>query len=199
MKLIVGLGNPGGKFQYTRHNIGFMVVEKLVKDRYTLPPSLDAWKKEEKFSSEVCHAHEFIAIKPQTYMNLAGLAVAKIANFYKVNTSDIWVVHDDIDLPLGKVRIRRGGASAGHHGIESIIKDLGTSDFIRIRLGIGRGKLDKPHTADHNLHRQDVEKFVVSPFRDNEGGEVKKLIKNAVEALEITLDKGLEAAMNRFN
>lgn len=199
MKLIVGLGNPGGKFEYTRHNIGFMVVEKLVKDRYKLPPSLGAWKKEEKFLSEVCHAHEFVAVKPQTYMNLAGLAVVKIANFYKIPPSDIWTVHDDIDLPLGKVRIRRGGASAGHHGIESIIKNLGTSDFVRIRLGIGRGKLDKPHTADHNLHRQDVEKFVVSKFRDNEGGEVKKLIKNAVEALEIALDKGIEKAMNRFN
>lgn len=199
MKLIVGLGNPGGKFEYTRHNIGFMVVERLVKDKFSLLPSLKAWKKEEKFLSEICKSDDYIVAKPQTYMNLAGLAVAKLANFYKVNTSDILVIHDDIDLPIGKIRIRVGGASAGHHGIDSIIKNLGESDFVRFRLGIGKGKLDIPHTADHNLHRREVEKFVVSPFRDSEGGDVKKLIKNAVEAIEIVLDKGLEKAMNRFN
>lgn len=199
MKLIVGLGNPGSKFEYTRHNIGFMVVERLVKDRFSLLPSLKAWKKEEKFLSEVCKADDYIVAKPQTYMNLAGLAVAKLANFYKVKPSDILVIHDDIDLPIGKIRIRAGGASAGHHGIDSIIKNLHTDSFVRFRLGIGRGKLDKPHGEGHNLHRHEVEKFVVSPFRDNEGGEVKKLIKNAVEALEIALDKGIEKAMNRFN
>lgn len=199
MKLIVGLGNPGGKFEYTRHNIGFMVVERLVKDRFSLLPSLKAWKSEEKFLSEVCKTDDYIVAKPQTYMNLAGLAVVKLANFYKVNTSDILVIHDDIDLPIGKIRIRVGGASAGHHGIDSIIKNLGKSNFVRIRLGIGRGKLDKPHGEGHNLHRHEVEKFVVSKFRDNEGGDVKKLIKNAVEAVEIALDKGIEKAMNRFN
>jgi len=205
MKLIVGLGNPGDKYIFTRHNIGFMVVERLVKDKLSLLQSLKAWKKEEKFSAEVClpaqtgKSANFIAIKPQTYMNLAGLAVVKIANFYKIDASDIWVIHDDIDLPLGKIRMRKGGASAGHHGIDSIIKNLGTSDFMRFRLGIGRGKLDKPHGEGHNLHRHEVEKFVVSPFRDNEGGDLKKLIKNAVEAVEIALEKGIEKAMNRFN
>lgn len=199
MKLIVGLGNPGGKFTYTRHNIGFMVVERLVKDRLSLLPSLKAWKKVENLMSEVCKTDDFIAIKPQTYMNLAGLAVTKCANFYKIDSSDILVIHDDIDLPLGKIRIRSGGASAGHHGIDSIIKNLGTSNFMRLRIGIGRGKLDKPRGESHNLHRREVEKFVVSPFRDNEGGEVKKLIKNAVEAIEIVLDKDIEKAMNRFN
>ncbi len=199
MKLIVGLGNPGNKYIFTRHNIGFMVVERLVKDRLSLLQSLKAWKKEEKFMSEVCRTDDFLAIKPQTYMNLAGLAVVKIASFYKIDFQDIWVIHDDIDLPLGKIRMRKGGASAGHHGIDSIIKNLGSSDFMRFRLGIGRGKLDKPHGEGHNLHRHEVEKFVVSPFRDNEAGEMKKIIKNAVEALEISLDKGIEKAMNRFN
>lgn len=199
MKLIVGLGNPGGKFEYTRHNIGFMVVDKLVKHKLSLFPSIKAWKKEEKFLAEICKSENFIVVKPQNYMNLAGLSVSKLAKFYKIVQADIWVIHDDIDLPLGKIRIRQGGASAGHHGIESIIKEIGTSDFLRFRLGIGKGKLDKPHTADHNLHRREVEKFVVSPFRDSEGGEVKKLIKNAVEAVEIVLDKGLDVAMNRFN
>jgi PTH1 family peptidyl-tRNA hydrolase len=200
MKLIVGLGNPGEKFKYTRHNIGFMVVEKLVKEKLSLLPSLKAWKKEEKFLSEICRIqNEVIIIKPQTYMNLSGLAVSKIANFYKITPDDIWVVHDDIDLPIGKIRIRKGGASAGHHGIESMIKELGMSEFIRFRLGIGEGKLNRQHTADHNLRRQDVEKFVVSLFKESEAGEVKKIIKNATEALSIALDKGVDKAMNRFN
>ena len=199
MKLIVGLGNPGDKYIFTRHNIGFMVVERLVKDKLSLLPSLKAWRNEEKFISEVCRGDDFIAIKPQTYMNLAGVAVGKIANFYKIDVSDIWVIHDDIDLPLGKIRIRRGGASAGHHGIDSMIKNLKRDDFVRFRLGIGRGKLDRPHTADHNLHRREVEKFVVSLFKEGEASEVKHLIKNSAEALDIALKKGIEAAMNRFN
>lgn len=199
MRLIVGLGNPGDKFKYTRHNIGFMVVEKLVKNKLSLLPSLKIWKRDENFVSEISKLDDIIVIKPQTYMNLAGLAVLRVARFYKIVAGDIWVIHDDIDLPLGKIRIRRGGASAGHHGIDSIIKNLHASDFIRFRLGIGRGKLDLKKTADQNLHRREVEKYVVSLFRDNEAGEVKKLIKNAVTALEIALDKGMEKAMNRFN
>lgn len=199
MKLIVGLGNPGEKFLYTRHNIGFMVVERLVKDKLSLLPSLKAWKREKKYPAEVCKIKDLIVVKPLSYMNLSGLTVSRIVSFYKIALNDIWVVHDDIDLPLGKIRIRKGGASAGHHGIDSLIKSLGSADFTRFRLGIGKGKLDKPHTADHNLHRHEVEKFVVSPFRVNEGGEVKKLIKHSVEALEIAFDKGVEKAMNRFN
>lgn len=199
MKLIVGLGNPGGKFTYTRHNIGFMVADKFVKDKLSLLPSLKAWKKEEKFHADIYRGDDFIVIKPQTYMNLSGASVAKASHFFKIEVSDIWVVHDDIDLPIGKIRIRKGGASAGHRGIDSIMRELGKSEFIRFRLGIGKGKLDLVKTADKNLHRQDVEKFVVSPFRDSEGGDVKHLIKRAVEALEIALDRGMEKAMNRFN
>ncbi|MBI3379943.1 aminoacyl-tRNA hydrolase [Candidatus Gottesmanbacteria bacterium] len=199
MKLIVGLGNPGPKFEYTRHNIGFMVAERLVKDKFSLLPSLKAWKMEKRYPAEVCKKDELVVIKPQTYMNLSGLAVKRVMDFFKINIDDLWVIHDDIDLPIGKIRIRKGGASAGHHGIDSIIKNLNRDDFVRFRLGIGRGKLDKPHGEGHNLHRHEVEKFVVSPFRDNEGGEVKKLIKNAVTALEIASDKGIHAAMNRFN
>ncbi len=199
MKLIVGLGNPGEKFLYTRHNIGFMVVERFVKDKLSLLPSLKAWKSDEKFSAQICKVKDLLIVKPQTYMNLSGVTVSRLMNFYKIDLSDILVVHDDIDLPLGKIRIRKGGASAGHHGIESIMKELGKSEFIRLRLGIGRGKLNVTRSSGQNLHRRDVEKFVVSLFHDTEAGEVKHLIKNAVEALEITLDKGVEKGMNRFN
>lgn len=199
MKLVVGLGNPGEKFQYTRHNIGFMVVEKFVKDKFSLLPSLKAWKKDNTFKAELCKYKDILVVKPLTFMNLVGVSVAKVVNFYKVDPKEIWVVHDDIDLPVGKIRIRFGGASAGHHGIESLIQELKTSEFVRLRLGIGRGKLNIRKTADQNLHRRVVEKFVVSPFRDFEGGEVKKLIKNAVDALGFALDHSIEKAMNRYN
>lgn len=200
MKLIFGLGNPGGKFEQTRHNIGFMVVDKLVKHKLPVIPSIHAWKKNEKFGCELCKLdNNIIIVKPQTYMNLTGLAVSRLTGFYKIGPEDVWVIHDDIDLPIGKIRIRKGGASAGHHGIESIMKEWGESEFFRFRLGIGKGKLDVHKTMDKNLHRQDIEKFVIAPFRDFEGGEVKKLIKHTVEAIELALDKGIEKAMNRFN
>lgn len=199
MKLIVGLGNPGGKFEYTRHNIGFMVAEKFVKDRLPSVVSQHAWKDEKRFSARISRLDDCLVVKPQTYMNYSGAAILSIVNYYKIPTSEIWVVHDDIDLPLGKIRIRQGGASAGHHGIDSIIKNIKSDDFVRFRLGIGRGKLDVRKTADQNLHRHDVEKFVVSLFKQNEAGDAKKLIKRGAEALEFTLENGIEKAMNRYN
>lgn len=200
MKLIVGLGNPEEKYQYTRHNIGFMVVEKLAKALLPVDRSERAWMGEKKFTSQVCKIEKdlFLA-KPHTYMNRSGIAILSLINFYKISPSDLWVVHDDIDLPLGKIRIRVGGSSAGHNGIDSIIETLHFSDFVRFRLGIGKGKLNIQHTADHNLSRREIEKYVLSPFRENEAGEVKKMIKNSTEALKIAFQKGLEKAMNRFN
>lgn len=199
MKLIVGLGNPDTKHENTRHNIGFMVVNKFVKDRLPLKPSLGAWKDEKNFSAKVCRLDDCIVVKPQTYMNRSGVAVASLYHFYKITPADLWVIHDDIDLPVGKIRIRMGGGSAGHNGVESVISNLKTPEFIRFRLGVGKGKTDLNRTADHNLHRREIEKYVLSPFRDNEAGEVKKLIKYSVEALILALDKGIESAMNRFN
>ena len=132
-------------------------------------------------------------------MNRSGIAVSALAGFYKVKITDLWVIHDDIDLPLGKIRIRKGGSSGGHNGVESIINNLPSPDFIRFRLGIGRGKLDIKKTTDINLSRQGIEKFVLSPFRDREGGEAKKMTKNTVKAIVLALEKGIEKAMNRFN
>lgn len=200
MKLIVGLGNPEPKYQYTRHNIGFMVVEKLAKELLPVKKSEKAWVGVKKFTAELCKVSDYVLlVKPHTYMNRSGIAVLSIIRFYKLSLSDLWVVHDDIDLPVGKIRIRKGGGTAGHNGIESLIQELKFSEFVRFRLGIGKGKLDLQHSADHNLKRQVVEKYVLSPFRDSEAGEVKKLIKYSVEALRIALDKGIEVAMNRFN
>lgn len=200
MKLIVGLGNPDEKFTYTRHNIGFMVVEKLVKELLPVGKSEKAWVGDKKFTAEYCKVNENLVLaKPHTYMNRSGISVSALLNFYKIAPAELWVIHDDIDLPLGKIRIRKGGSSAGHNGVESIINTLHFPDFFRFRLGIGRGKLDKTHTADFNLHRREIEKYVLSPFRSNEAGEVKKLIKRSSEALEMAISKGIETAMNRFN
>lgn len=200
MKLIVGLGNPGDKYQYTRHNIGFMVVEKLAKVLLPVGRSEKAWVGEKRFTAEICKVSEdTLLAKPHTYMNRSGIAVLSLLSFYKISPSDLWVVHDDIDLPLGKMRIRIGGSSAGHNGVDSIMTNLHFEDFPRFRLGIGRGKLDLHHSADHNLSRREVEKYVLSLFRENEAGEVKKMIKRAVEALDSALKIGLDQAMNRFN
>lgn len=200
MKLIVGLGNPEERYLYNRHNIGFMVIEKLAKHLLPLERSEKAWVQDKKNALETCKIQkDLLLVKPMTYMNRSGIGVLYLKNFYKVAIKDIWVIHDDIDLPLGKMRIRKGGSSGGHNGVESIIEKLEDADFIRFRLGIGRGKLDIKKTTDINLSRQGIEKFVLSPFKENEAGEVKKLIKNCVKALVSSLNIGAEKTMNRYN
>jgi len=188
MKLIVGLGNPGDKYLNSRHNLGFMVVESLAKSENL------TWKMEKKFNAQLILKNQgnnhFILVKPQTMMNASGYAVEKLANFYKIKSEDIWIIHDDIDLLLGKGKIRLGGAAAGHHGVESIISHLGTDLFIRFRLGIGH----PGHGTDHL-----VERFVLENFNQKEKGETKKLIKKTLQALNLALEKDITIAMNRFN
>ena len=118
MKLIVGLGNPGGEYKDTRHNIGFMVVDKLAKELGVTDPS---WNTDPKKNALTAKIGEVLLVKPQTFMNKSGFAVSALMNFYKLTPADVWIIHDDIDLPLGKIKIREKGGSAGHHGIESII------------------------------------------------------------------------------
>lgn len=197
MKLIVGLGNPGEKFEHTRHNIGFLITNSLVKELTPISKK-SVWSEVKKPKLSFCKLDRLIILKPQTYMNLAGLAVGYIKNFYKIDSRNIWVIHDDIDLPLGKLRIRRGGASAGHHGIDSLIKELGGDNFVRFRVGIGKGKEFK-ELPERNLHRREVERFVLSPFNTNEEGELRKIIKKTVEAIKVSIVKGIESGMNRFN
>lgn len=187
MKLIVGLGNPGEKYIGVRHNLGFMVADELV-DR--LQGTGDSWKKNEKLKSEICNLKtttcNLILAKPQTYMNNSGMAVKLLASYYKTAPEDIIIVHDELDLPLGKIKVRIGGAAAGHHGVESIIAALETDQFIRVRLGIG------PATGV-------VEKFVLKPFVSREKPQVKHVIKQALKALDLLLEKGLEKAQNQYN
>ncbi|MFZ5845017.1 MAG: aminoacyl-tRNA hydrolase [Patescibacteria group bacterium] len=196
MKLIVGLGNPGEKYQNTRHNIGYLVVARLARE---LGGVTAAWQTSEKHRAETARVGDVLLVKPTTFMNNAGLAVKSLVDFYKLDPSDLWVIHDDIDLPLGKIRIRAGGASAGHRGIESIIAHLRSDKFVRFRLGIGRGKESTGRQMDKNLHRRWVIDFVLSRFSQSEAGAFKHLVKGGAKAVVIALTSGLDKAMNRFN
>lgn len=196
MKLIVGLGNPGKEYVDTRHNIGFMIVDKLAKE---LGNPGGTWIVDKKSNAQTCSIGGVLLVKPETYMNASGKAVAQLAQYYKCDPSDIWIIHDDLDLPIGKIRIREQGASAGHNGVDSIIQALGTDKFVRFRMGIGRGKEEKVKHTDHNLHHRNVIQFVLSRFTEHEAGDMRKLVKYGTEAVRISLLEGLDKAMNRFN
>jgi PTH1 family peptidyl-tRNA hydrolase len=213
MKLIVGLGNPGEKYENTRHNLGFMAADKFLKDFKRANEAV--WKKDLKTKSYIAkiewqpksgNLEPVVLAKPETYMNNSGMAVVLLRNYYKVETEDVWIVHDELDLPAGAMRIRFGGAGAGHHGVESVIESLGTDKFWRFRLGIGSehphsGRRGREDGKEQKIGRQFLGKatdYVLSPFgqEDKAGREV---VKRAVEAIEYALEKGLEKSMNRYN
>lgn len=188
MKLIAGLGNPSQQYKKTRHNLGFVVLESLKKGfkglEFKLNKKFKALLAEKKIKSE-----KIIFCLPQTFMNLSGQAVAKIVKFYKIDPKDIWVVHDDIDLPFGKIRISYKSSSAGHRGVESIIQSLGHQDFIRFRLGLKpEGKTNIP-----------AEEFVLQKFTPDEQKNLKSIIDTTVKAIKFALKNGLEKAMSKFN
>jgi peptidyl-tRNA hydrolase, PTH1 family len=196
MKLIVGLGNPGGQYEDTRHNIGYMVIDKLAREigRETLN-----WQQDTKRQALVAKVGDVILVKPITFMNSSGVAVSQLATFFKIEPADVWIIHDDIDLPLGKIRIRKGGGTAGHNGLESIIKELGSDVFLRFRLGVGRGREDLKRGTDQNMKHRAVIDFVLSRFTQSEAGSLQKLIKYGVEAIRVALTEGTDKSMNRFN
>lgn len=186
MKLIVGLGNPGEKYEKTRHNLGFMVVDALA--RKMLPLEKTRWKTDPKANALILQVTpELVLVKPQTFVNASGFSVEKLTRGYNLDASRLFVIHDDVDLPLGKIKIRVGGAAAGHHGVESIIQHLGTDQFWRFRLGIGH-----PGRGADAL----VERYVLREFDINEKTEVKQIIKKAVEAIKMALEEGLEKGVS---
>lgn len=192
MKLVVGLGNPGEKYENVRHNLGFMALDGYIREKYGNP----IWLFDKDLKSEILKEGNLIFAKPQTFMNQSGLAVRLLSSVFSCQPSDIIIVHDELDLPLGKIKVRLGGAAAGHHGVESITKELDTDKFIRIRLGIGNLKTK---SAEHKAIHLSAEKFVLEPFIHSEKAQVKHMIKQAVKALELLLEKGLEKAQNQFN
>lgn len=196
MILIVGLGNPGEKYANTRHNIGFMVVDELL--RKLAPVGKTKWEESKKFNSQLSIIAKrqaplinsrLILAKPLTMMNASGFAVAKLANFYKIKAENLFVIHDDLDLPLGKIKIVVGHGSAGHHGIDSLVEHLGTNEFVRFRMGIGH-----PRKGDvRNIDRNEVIEYVLRDFAGKELTEAKKAVKKTVKAIVSALEKGLPA------
>ncbi|HEY3347160.1 MAG TPA: aminoacyl-tRNA hydrolase [Nitrospirota bacterium] len=185
MKIIVGLGNPGPRYDGTRHNIGFAAVDAILAEA-----GGGSWKGFGKaLVARVRFAGEdVILVKPQTYMNLSGEAVQAVVSFYKAETEDLVVAHDDLDLPLGKTRIRKTGGAGGHNGIASIMGLLGSGDFVRLKMGIGR----PPAGLDPSDH-------VLSRFEGGEQVAVNEMVLSAVKAAEAILRDGADKAMNLYN
>lgn len=186
MKIIAGLGNPGGEYAATRHNVGFMVVDRLARE-------LGAAAEKKMFKALVGQgrvgAEKVALVKPQTYMNLSGEAVGALLSWYKLTPADLVVVYDDLDLPPGKVRVRPGGGSGGHKGMQSIIQVLGTEDFPRVRIGIGRPADPAFETA----------RYVLSRFTPEETVIIEEALKLATEAVRCIIQSGVQQAMNLYN
>ncbi|HUV72324.1 MAG TPA: aminoacyl-tRNA hydrolase [Clostridia bacterium] len=186
MILIVGLGNPGKKYEKTRHNVGFMVLDSLLQKLTAVKDTV--WKKRPKLNSLVAKAgKEIILAKPQSFMNASGKPVVGLMKFYKIPVFGLYLVHDDVDLPLGKIKISSNQGSAGHRGVESVIKAIGGKNFVRVRVGIGEGK------------KIATEKFVLSPFFWRERGKLNQVVKKATEAMEMILKEGVERTAARYN
>lgn len=203
MKLLVGLGNPGEKYENTRHNLGFMIVEQFLKDYE--PVKQTVWSRDEKNKSDIVQLdwqpkhgemERVILAKPFTYMNNSGMAVNLLSLYYKIKPENIWIVHDELDLPFGTMKIRFGGAAAGHHGVESIIASVNTDKFWRFRMGIGVSH-DKEEVAHHLLH--DVDGYVLGTFSHEQTGRLHELIHHGAKALQFALENDTKAAMNRYN
>jgi peptidyl-tRNA hydrolase, PTH1 family len=186
VKLIVGLGNPGIEYQFTPHNLGFLAIDRVANDcgvevRNRQCRALTA--------RAVIAEQQVLLAKPETYMNLSGIAVRELLAKYELNpASDLILIYDELDLPLGTIRIRQRGSSAGHNGMESVIGALGTQEFLRIRLGIAPER-----------KVSDGVKFVLTPFRKRELKQVDAVLDTAAEAVKVILREGSGAAMNRFN
>jgi len=184
-RLIVGLGNPGEKYRRTRHNMGFMVVDRLAHTHGIL---LERRKFNVLFGRGKVGSRQVILAKPMSYMNLSGPAARDLAFFFKLEMQDIVVIHDDIDLVFGQIKIKEKGGNGGHNGVKSLIEALGTGEFTRLRVGIGR-----PET------RQRVRAYVLAGFDAQQETLLEDVIATAQDAAETILFKGVPEAMNRFH
>jgi PTH1 family peptidyl-tRNA hydrolase len=185
IKLIVGLGNPGAAYRFTRHNVGFMVTDQLAQ-RHRI--SFDNRKFKSVFGLGSMGDCRVILAKPMTFMNLSGPSVRDLARFFKLDKKHLLVIHDDIDLVFGKIKIKQKGGDGGHKGVMSLIEAFGSGAFVRIRVGIGR-----PDT------REEVEGYVLNRFDAQQAVQLDRVIIMAQEAVETMLLKGLREAMNRFH
>ena len=192
---IVGLGNPGPRYAATRHNFGFLAIDALIARARELGgaprPTLTARKDLEAATLALPVLPggafaQFVCVRPLTFMNLSGRAVRAAIDFYKLDPADVLVVHDELDLPLGRMRLKRGGGNAGHNGLKSLTQELGSPDFVRLRLGIGRPEPGR-----------DVAGYVLEPFRDEEMPVVRRILPAAVDGIMTFFEDGLDVAMSR--
>jgi len=188
MKLIVGLGNPGRKYERNRHNLGFMCLNHLACNHKI---RFDKRQGRARISLGEIAGSKLVLAKPQTYMNLSGQAVSRLVRKYRVNLDDLLVIHDDLDLPTGRIRIRRGGRSAGHKGVNSVAAELGSQDFSRLRIGIGR--------PEGLIPKEDIIDYVLGDFTADEKKTIDKVIPKVSEAILCFLTEGLTVAMNEYN
>ncbi len=183
MKVIVGLGNPGPRYKDTRHNVGFQTLEELAR-RHPVQ------RQESRFDAIIAHLQikqeKVFLLKPLTYMNLSGKAVRALIAYYKIDLRDIIVIYDDMDLPVGNLRIRSAGGTGGHRGMTSLVENLGTREFARIRIGIGR----PPHEAID---------WVLGRFSPEEKPLISNAVARAADAVETWIAHGIEKAMNEYN
>ncbi|MEE2903645.1 MAG: aminoacyl-tRNA hydrolase [Myxococcota bacterium] len=185
MKLIVGLGNPGGEYDETRHNVGFQVIDEL-KRQFSHAVF------DKKFKGLVTRARiggeDAILLKPMTYMNLSGESVGPAAGFYKIPPEDIIVVHDELDIEPGRIKLKKGGGHGGHNGLKSLVKHLPNANFTRVRLGIGRPP-----------PRWETANYVLGKFTKQEQPIIEEVIRSATKAVEVILEEGLPSAMKEYN
>lgn len=193
MKLIVGLGNPGRDYTDNRHNIGFVCLNHFAR---TQGIPFDKKQGKARIGVGEVAGGKVVLARPQTYMNLSGESVSRLIKRFNINLDDLLVVHDDLDLPLGKIRIREGGGSGGHKGIESIISYLGSQDFLRLRVGIGRPTATEGATEFSDA---DTIAYVLSDFTSQERQIITTVIARVSEAIHCLLTQGLTAAMNKYN
>lgn len=183
--LIVGLGNPGKQYENTRHNVGFWTVDELAR-RWNM--SFGKTERKAQVADGVIRERRVLLAKPQTYMNLSGEAVRSLADFYKIEIARIFVISDDLDLPLGTLRLRKSGSHGGQNGIRSVLQHLGTQEVSRARIGIGRPP-----------GRMDAAAYVLRPFEGDDAITVRIVVDRAADAVETWLTDGIELAMTRHN
>ena len=183
-KLIVGLGNPGSKYQWTRHNAGFMVLDRLAD----IAGISVARKKFSGFYGEGdWQGDHLLLLKPLTFMNLSGRSVVEALRFHKLHLKDVVVIHDDLDIPFGKVKFKEGGGHAGHNGLRSLVAELGSGDFTRVRVGIGRPS------------RGDVVDYVLNRFTDDEQNQLTTILDGVIDGIYVFCNEGIKKAMSLYN
>lgn len=184
MKVIVGLGNPGPRYQWTRHNIGFLVVDRLAKNHNIL---ISTKRFQTLYGTGWIDSHKVVVAKPMTFMNQSGESVRKVVNFFHADMGDLIVIHDDLDLSFGRPRFKRRGGDGGHQGVRSIIETMGGNNFLRLKVGIGRPP-----------QGMEPAEYVLNSFDEAQRSHLDRILAQAAEALAVVLLEGVERAMNLY-